>query len=159
MASYGAMLLRLILGVVYIMHAYLALVVFGPSGMIAYQVKAGIPFPEIATWYLILAHGLGGIFLVLGIYTALGGAGERPRHAGRDRLRAPEERLLGPPERRLRVRAGAAGGHPGVRHDRRGRAQPEAASATRPTARASGKVFTGTVLSAWLQASRSACRP
>ena len=69
MASYGAILLRLILGIVYIMHAYLALVVFGPAGMIAYQVKSGIPFPEIATWYLILAHGLGGIFLVLGIYT------------------------------------------------------------------------------------------
>ena len=69
MASYGAMLLRLVLGIVYMMHAYLALVVFGPSGMIAYQVKAGVPFPELATWYLILAHGLGGIFLVLGIYT------------------------------------------------------------------------------------------
>ena len=69
MASYGAMLLRLVLGIVYIMHAYLALVVFGPSGMIAYQTKAGVPFPELATWYLILAHGLGGIFLVLGIYT------------------------------------------------------------------------------------------
>jgi hypothetical protein len=36
MASYGAMLLRLILGIVYLMHAYLALVVFGPAGMIAY---------------------------------------------------------------------------------------------------------------------------
>jgi putative oxidoreductase len=68
MAAYGATLLRLILGVVYIMHAYLALVVFGPSGMMAYQVKSGIPFPEIATWYLIVAHGLGGIFLVLGIF-------------------------------------------------------------------------------------------
>lgn len=69
MAPYGAMLLRLILGIVYVMHAYLALVVFGPAGMIAYQVKSGVPFPEIATWYLILAHGLGGIFLVLGLYT------------------------------------------------------------------------------------------
>lgn len=68
MASSGAMLLRLILGTVYVMHAYLALVVFGPSGMVADQLKAGVTFPEIATWYLILAHGLGGIFLVLGIY-------------------------------------------------------------------------------------------
>lgn len=68
MASYGALLLRLILGIVYIMHAYLALVVFGPSGMMAYQTKAGVPFPELATWYLILAHGLGGVFLVLGIF-------------------------------------------------------------------------------------------
>ena len=68
MAPYGAMLLRLILGIVYVMHAYLALVVFGPAGMIDYQVKNGVLFPEIATWYLILAHGLGGIFLVLGIF-------------------------------------------------------------------------------------------
>jgi putative oxidoreductase len=68
MAAYGALLLRLILGIVYIMHAYLALVVFGPSGMTAYQAKAGVPSPELATWYLILAHGLGGICLVLGIY-------------------------------------------------------------------------------------------
>jgi len=69
MASYGALLLRLILGFVYIMHAYLALVKLGPAAMIAYQARAGILFPEIATWYLILAHGLGGIFLVLGIFT------------------------------------------------------------------------------------------
>ena len=68
MAPYGAMLLRLILGIVYVMHAYLALAVFGPAGMIAYQIKNGVPFPEIATWYLILAHGLGGVFLVLGLY-------------------------------------------------------------------------------------------
>jgi hypothetical protein len=58
-------LLRLILGIIYIMHAYLAAVVLGPAGMIAYQAKAGVPFPEIATWYLILAHGLGGICLTL----------------------------------------------------------------------------------------------
>jgi putative oxidoreductase len=51
------------------MHAYLALAILGPSGMVAYQVKSGIPLPEVATWYLILAHGLGGICLVLGIFT------------------------------------------------------------------------------------------
>ena len=36
--------------------------------MIAYQAKHGIPFPEVGTWYLILAHGLGGICLVLGVF-------------------------------------------------------------------------------------------
>ena len=46
MASYGALLLRLILGVVYIMHAYLALVVLGPAGMIDYQAKNGSPLPR-----------------------------------------------------------------------------------------------------------------
>ena len=69
MAPYGATLLRLVLGIVYVMHAYLALVVYGPSGMIDYQAKSGVPFPEIGTWYLMLAHGLGGVLLVLGIYT------------------------------------------------------------------------------------------
>lgn len=69
MAAYGATLLRLILGIVYIMHAYLAVVVFGPAGMIAYQIKNGVPYAEIGTWYLILAHGLGGICLVLGLFT------------------------------------------------------------------------------------------
>ncbi len=67
MAPYGALLLRLILGIVYVMHAYLALVILRPSGMIDYQVKAGVPFPEIGTWYLILSHGLGGVCLALGI--------------------------------------------------------------------------------------------
>ena len=69
MAPYGATLLRLILGIVYIMHAYLALVISGPAGMISYNIKAGIPLPEIATWYQILAHGFGGVFLVLGLFT------------------------------------------------------------------------------------------
>ena len=61
MAAYGATLLRLVLGVVYLMHAYLVVVQFGPAGMVAYQAKHGIPYPELATGYLILAHGEPGI--------------------------------------------------------------------------------------------------
>jgi putative oxidoreductase len=71
MATYGATLLRLVLGIVYIMHAYLAVVVYGPAGMIDYQAKNGVPYAEIGTWYLIVAHGLGGILLVLGLFTRL----------------------------------------------------------------------------------------
>jgi len=67
MESYGAMVLRVVLGVVYVMHAYMAAFVIGPSGMVGYQTKHGIPFPEIATWYLIAAHGLGGLCLILGL--------------------------------------------------------------------------------------------
>ena len=67
MESYGATVLRIFLGVIYIMHAYLVAFVFGPRGMAAYQAAKGIPFPEIGTWYVIVAHGLGEICLILGI--------------------------------------------------------------------------------------------
>jgi putative oxidoreductase len=67
MESYGATVLRVFLGVIFLMHAYYAAFVYGPSGMVAFQTAKGIPFPEIGTWYLIVAHGLGGICLILGI--------------------------------------------------------------------------------------------
>ncbi len=126
------------------MHAYLALAVNGPSGMIAYQAKAGIPFPEIATWYLILAHGLGGILLVLGIYTRWAALANVPAMLGAI-VFVHLKNGFWAHQQRLRVRAGAAGGDRGERHDRRGRAEPEAVAAYR---RAGGKVLTGTELSA-----------
>jgi len=82
MESYGATVLRISLGVVYLMHAYLAAFVFGPKGMVAYQTAKGIPFPEIATWYLILAHGLGGICLLLGVLVRWAALANIPVMAG-----------------------------------------------------------------------------
>jgi putative oxidoreductase len=71
---YGALVLRVVLGVVYIAHAYLALVVMGPAKAVEYHRAMHIPLPEIGVWYLIVAHGLGGILLILGLlvrWTAL----------------------------------------------------------------------------------------
>ena len=79
---YGATVLRVFLGVIFIMHAYLAAFVLGPSGMIAYQTARGIPFPEIGTWYLIVVHGLGGICLVLGILVRVAALVNIPVMAG-----------------------------------------------------------------------------
>jgi putative oxidoreductase len=64
---YGALVLRVVLGVVYIAHAYLALVVMGPAKAVEYQRAMHIPLPEIGVWYLVVAHGLGGILLILGL--------------------------------------------------------------------------------------------
>ena len=64
---YGALVLRLVLGVVYIAHAYLAFVVMGPAKAVEFQRAMHIPLPEIGVWYLIVAHGLGGILLILGL--------------------------------------------------------------------------------------------
>ncbi|HEX9421000.1 MAG TPA: DoxX family protein, partial [Methylomirabilota bacterium] len=82
MESYGATVLRVFLGIIYIMHAYLVAFVFGPRGMAAYQAAKGIPFPEIGTWYVIVAHGLGGICLILGILVRVAALVNIPIMAG-----------------------------------------------------------------------------
>ncbi|HET6366841.1 MAG TPA: DoxX family protein [Pseudomonadales bacterium] len=69
MSQYGATVLRLFLGVTFLMHAYLALVVYTPAGAAAFNARMGIPLPEVAAWFTILAHGVGGIVLILGLWT------------------------------------------------------------------------------------------
>jgi putative oxidoreductase len=64
---YGALVLRLVLGVIYIAHAYFALVVMGPARSVEHLRAIHVPLPEIGVWYLIAAHGLGGILLILGL--------------------------------------------------------------------------------------------
>jgi putative oxidoreductase len=82
MDSYGATVLRIVLGVIYVMHAYLAAFVYGPHGMAAFQRAQGLPFPEIGTWYVILAHGVGGICLILGLLVRLAALVNIPIMAG-----------------------------------------------------------------------------
>jgi putative oxidoreductase len=69
--AWGTTILRVTLGVVYVMHGWLAAMVMGPeavSGMIA-----RIGYPEsgarLLAWYLIAAHLAGGALLVLGFLT------------------------------------------------------------------------------------------
>lgn len=79
---YGALVLRLVLGVIYIGHAYLALVVMGPAKAAEYQRAMHIPLPEIGVWYLIAAHGLGGILLILGLLVRWAALANIPLVAG-----------------------------------------------------------------------------
>jgi putative oxidoreductase len=69
MGSYGATLLRLVLGIIYLMHGYYALTVLGPSGAAAYVQRLGLPLPVIGGWYLIIAHLAGGVLLIIGLWT------------------------------------------------------------------------------------------
>jgi putative oxidoreductase len=67
----GLTILRVTLGVIFVMHGYLALDMIGPAGIAGYTRRMGYPAalgPALA-WYLILAHNLGGILLVLGLWT------------------------------------------------------------------------------------------
>lgn len=79
---YGALVLRVVLGVVYIAHAYLALVVMGLAKAVEYQRAMHIPLPEIGVWYLIVAHGLGGILLLLGLLVRWAALANIPIMAG-----------------------------------------------------------------------------
>ena len=79
---YGALVLRLVLGVIYIAHAYLALVVMGPAKAVEYQRALHIPLPEIGVWYLIMAHGLGGVMLFLGLLVRWAALANIPVMAG-----------------------------------------------------------------------------
>jgi putative oxidoreductase len=69
MSRYGITVLRVVLGAIFVMHAYLALVVYTPAGIIAFNAAYGIPFPAVAGWFLILGHGIGGLFMILGLWT------------------------------------------------------------------------------------------
>jgi len=80
--AYGALVLRIFLGAIYIAHAYLALFVMGPAKTIDYQRAMHIPLPELGAWYLILAHGLGGIVLLLGVLVRWAALANIPIMAG-----------------------------------------------------------------------------
>lgn len=69
--QYGITLLRLVLGVIYVMHGYLGLVVLGAGALGGYVIRMGYPsaYAPALAWYAILAHTVGGLFLILGLWT------------------------------------------------------------------------------------------
>lgn len=70
--EYGVTILRVALGIIFLMHGYLATFVLTPAGLTAYNASKGIPFPTLTAWFVILGHFLGGLSLLAGAYTRLG---------------------------------------------------------------------------------------
>lgn len=69
--AWGATLLRLILGVVYLTHGWYAVAVVGLSALAGYMPRMGYP-PAVAPllgWYLVVGHLVGGALMVLGVWT------------------------------------------------------------------------------------------
>lgn len=66
-APYAALLLRLSLGVMFIAHALLKLVVFTLPGTV--QFFEGIGYPGFLAYVVFSAELIGGTLLVLGVYT------------------------------------------------------------------------------------------
>lgn len=74
MKDFGATILRVIVGIVYVMHAYLSLVVFTPTGTADSMKAAGLPTPVLMAWIVIVVHSLGGAMLVVGLWTRVAAA-------------------------------------------------------------------------------------
>lgn len=70
--DYGITVLRVTLGVVFVMHGYFAGFNLTPAGVAGFNASMGIPLPTITAWFVILGHFLGGASLVLGYYTRIG---------------------------------------------------------------------------------------
>ena len=70
-ADLGLALLRVALGVIFLMHGYLGFAVMGADGIAGYTTRMGYPpaLGEALGWYLIVAHSVGGILLILGLFT------------------------------------------------------------------------------------------
>jgi putative oxidoreductase len=70
-AGLGLAVLRVTLGAIFLMHGYLGLAVVGPDGVAGYTTRMGYPpgLSPILAWYLIVAHSIGGLLLILGLFT------------------------------------------------------------------------------------------
>ena len=67
LAPYGALLLRISMGVLFILHgAYLKIFVFTMAGAGKFFVSLGLP--EWFAWIVMLYETIGGVALILGIY-------------------------------------------------------------------------------------------
>lgn len=66
LAPYGALALRIALGVMFIAHAYLKLVIFTPAGFAGFLGQVGLP--GFLAWPIMLAELLGGLAILLGFY-------------------------------------------------------------------------------------------
>jgi putative oxidoreductase len=65
-APYGALALRLTLGIAALAHGLLKVFVFTPAGTVGFFASLGLP--AIAAYAVILAEVLGGLALIAGIY-------------------------------------------------------------------------------------------
>ena len=66
LAPYGALLLRVALGVMFIAHAYLKLAIFTIPGFAGFLGQVGLP--EIFAWPIVFAEIAGGIALIIGFH-------------------------------------------------------------------------------------------
>jgi putative oxidoreductase len=67
----GLLVLRVTLGVIFVMHGYFGAAVVGLAGLAGYTTRMGYPasLGPLLAWYLIVVHVAGGILLIVGLWT------------------------------------------------------------------------------------------
>jgi putative oxidoreductase len=65
----GLALIRIILGVVFLAHGYLKFFKMGMDGVVGFFTSLGIPAPTVAAWVVTMLEMVGGLALILGIFT------------------------------------------------------------------------------------------
>jgi len=93
-SGYGITVLRVTLGIIFLLHGYLAVFVYTPAGVTAFNAKMGIPLPAIMAWFVILGHFLGGGLARAGVPHPYWRPGPRRDHGGCNLLRASSRRIF-----------------------------------------------------------------
>jgi len=72
-AAWGVLVLRIVLGVILVMHGSMVFTTYTPRGMASLVTRIGYPpwSSLILAWYLILVHVAGGVLIVIGLWTRL----------------------------------------------------------------------------------------
>lgn len=79
MSPLGATVLRVMLGVVYIAHGYYVYDVITSDALsVMITKRLGLPVGDFITSYLLLAHVVGGIMLILGVFTRIAAMANLP---------------------------------------------------------------------------------
>jgi len=77
MKDYGPTILRIVVGVIFLMHFYVHVFILGPARLTGYMATvAKLPAPALVTWIVMIVGGLGGIMLILGLFTRWAAAAE-----------------------------------------------------------------------------------
>jgi putative oxidoreductase len=95
LAPYGALALRVALGVMFIAHAYLKLAVFTMPGFAGFLGSVGLPAG--LAWPIVLAELAGGLALLVGFHARLVAAGLLPILLGALVIHAPNGWLFPAP--------------------------------------------------------------
>lgn len=74
MNAYAGIVLRVVVGAIYLFQAYLALFASTPKGLAAYIEKLGFHVHTILAVTVIAINGIGGAMLVIGLWTRVAGS-------------------------------------------------------------------------------------